>query len=186
MGKTETDKKQAAGGDGMSHIAGTPTDGVLTAGKAAGHLRTVLHHKRLVAEGCFQVGLYWQGLTHDLSKFSPTEFLNGVRFYQNGVQSPNNGERVKKGYSEAWMHHKGRNRHHYEYWTDYSIEAVRAGRDPVQPVRMPRRYVAEMLMDRIAASKTYMERMLKILAKKGEKECFRFVRDYYLKGGKMR
>jgi hypothetical protein len=31
-----------------------------------------------------------------------------------------------------------------------------------------------------------LERMLKILAEKGEKECFRFVRDYYLKGGKMR
>ena len=194
---------------------GVPTDGLITPQKACGHLKTILHHKKLVAEGCFQVGLYRQGILHDLSKFHPDELLNGFRYYQGGKQSPNNGERAVKGYSEAWMHHKGRNRHHYEYWNDYSIEAVKEGKFPVQPVQMPRRYVAEMLMDRIAASKNYLkddytddhplqyyqhgkagrlmhpqtakelERMLKILSKKGEKECFRFVREYYLKGGKM-
>lgn len=194
---------------------GLPTDGQITLSKAAGHLRTVLHHKKLVAEGCFAVGLYRQGLLHDLSKFQPSELMNGFRYFQGGRQSPNNGERVVKGHSEAWIHHKGRNRHHYEYWTDYNIEAARSGGYPIRPVQMPRRFVAEMLMDRIAASKTYMkdaytdaeplkyyergkagdlmhpqtakelECMLRILARKGEKECFRFVRDYYLKGGKM-
>ncbi len=192
---------------------GVPTDGHITLKKAVGHLGTILHHKKLVAEGCFQVGLYRQGLFHDMSKFEPTELINGFRYYQGGKQSPNNGERVVKGYSEAWMHHKGRNLHHYEYWTDYNIEAAKQGKYPVQPVQMPRRYVAEMLMDRIAASKTYMkenysdieplkyydrgkaghlmhpqtakelELMLKILAEKGEQECFRFVKKYYLRGG---
>ena len=194
---------------------GQKSDGRITLKKAAGHLATVFHHKRLVAEGCFHVGLYRQGLFHDLSKFQPAELLNGFRYYQGGKQSPNNGERVMKGYSEAWMHHKGRNLHHYEYWTDYNIEAAKKGDYPVQPVQMPRQYVAEMLMDRIAASKTYMkerytdaspleyyrggkakrlmhpvtaaelERMLTILEKKGEKEFFRFVKDYYLRGGSM-
>ena len=189
---------------------GLPSDGKITLKKAAGHMKTVLHHKKLVAAGCFRVGLYWQGITHDLSKFQPDELLNGFRYYQGGMQSPNNGERVVKGYSEAWMHHKGRNMHHYEYWTDYNIEAANRGEYPVRPVKMPRRYVAEMLMDRIAASKTYMkdaytdaspleyyekvkagdlmhpqtakelEYMLKLLADKGEKECFRYVKEKYL------
>ncbi len=192
---------------------GLPSDGKITLKKAAGHLKTVIHHKKLVAEGCFKVGLYRQGIFHDLSKFQPTELVNGFRYYQGGMQSPNNGERVVKGYSDAWIHHKGRNRHHYEYWTDYNIEAAKRGDYPIQPVQMPRRYVAEMLMDRIAASKTYMKEnytdmsplryywrgkagnlmhpetakeldyMLKLLAKKGEDECFAFVRGYYLHGG---
>lgn len=190
---------------------GIPSDGRITLKKAAGHLKTVLCHKKLVASGCFKVGLYWQGITHDMSKLQPDELLNGFRYYQGGKQSPNNGERVVKGYSEAWMHHKGRNKHHYEYWTDYNIEAAKKGEYPVRPVRMPRRYVAEMLMDRIAASKTYMketytdaspleyyekgkaaglmhpqtakelEHMLKLLADRGENECFRYVKEEYLK-----
>ena len=185
--------------------------GQITKEKALGHLETVLHHKYLVMKHCFAVGLYWQGITHDLSKFMPTELLNGFKYYQAGKRSPNNGERDAKGYSEAWMHHKGRNRHHYEYWNDYK-QNIKPGEYPVRPVRMPRRYVAEMLMDRIAASKTYkkeaydqhqpliyyrngkgkmlmhpqtareLERMLTILDRRGEEELFRFVRDYYLKG----
>ena len=160
----------------------------------------------LVAQGCFQIGLYWQGLTHDLSKFSPVEFWNSVRYY------PNNGERVAKGFSESWIHHKGHNMHHYEHWTDYNVEAAKRGEFPIRPVQMPRRYVAEMLMDRIAASKTYMkehytqheplkyyirgkagdlmhpqtakelEGMLRILDVRGEAACFRYVKNYYLKG----
>ena len=113
------------------------------------HLRTVNHHKWLVLKGCFRVGLYWQGLTHDLSKYSPTEFLVGARYWQ-GTRSPNAAERDEKGYSEAWMHHKGRNRHHYEYWTDMS--PVTRNYDPIP---MPRKYLIEGVMDRIAACRTY-------------------------------
>ncbi|MBR5896772.1 MAG: catalase, partial [Lachnospiraceae bacterium] len=75
----------------------------------------------MVRRHCFKVGLYWQGLIHDLSKYSYTEFSAGVKYYQ-GVRSPNVAERNINGYSKAWIHHKGRNKHHYEYWTDYSIE----------------------------------------------------------------
>ena len=85
--------------------------------KAWQHFKTITKHRHLVRAGCFRVGLYWQGLTHDLSKYSLTEFLPGAKYYQ-GNRSPNAAEREDKGYSEAWMHHKGRNRHHYEYWTD--------------------------------------------------------------------
>ena len=81
------------------------------------HLRTVQHHRFLVLRHCWRVGLYRQGLTHDLSKFSPVEFAAGARYYQ-GNRSPNEIERREKGYSAAWLHHKGRNRHHLEYWID--------------------------------------------------------------------
>ena len=74
--------------------------------KAWQHFKTNTHHRHLVMLGCFRVGLVWRGLTHDLSKYSPCEFLTGVRYYQ-GDRSPNTAEREAKGYSEAWMHHKG-------------------------------------------------------------------------------
>ena len=84
-----------------------------------GHFQTIRHHKKLVRRECFKMGLYWQGMTHDLSKYSPVEFWSGCRFYQ-GTRSPNAREREVIGYSRAWLHHKGRNRHHFEYWTDYN------------------------------------------------------------------
>ena len=109
---------QSGAGEGKDpdRYCGVPSDGKITLKKCIGHIRTVTHHRMLVASGCFKVGLYWQGLTHDLSKFSPVEFWNSVRYYQFGRQSPNNGERVVRGYSESWIHHKGHNRHHYEHW----------------------------------------------------------------------
>ena len=115
-----------------------------------GHLRTVLRHKHHVFKNCVKAGIPWQGIKHDLSKFSPAEFLPGVRYFA-GDHSPNEGERSEYGYSLAWMHHKGRNKHHYEYWNDYN----RITREP-GPVRMPLRYVVEMVCDRIAASKVYL------------------------------
>ena len=113
------------------------------------HFKTITHHKWLVMLGCFKVGLYRQGITHDLSKYTPTEFWNGARYFQ-GTRSPNAAEREDKGYSEAWMHHKGRNRHHYEYWQDVNL---RTG--IYEPVPMPRKYLVEMVMDRRAASMIY-------------------------------
>ena len=86
------------------------------------HFKTITHHKLLVMKHCFRAGLYWQGLVHDLSKYMPSEFWVGARYYQ-GDHSPNDAERKAIGYSSAWMHHKGRNKHHYEYWTDYKIGA---------------------------------------------------------------
>ena len=132
------------------------------------HFKTIMHHKALVARGCFKVGLIWQGLIHDLSKFSPAEFWVGVRYFQ-GDRSPNNAEREAIGYSSAWLHHKGRNKHHYEYWIDYSSQTIPGG---MLPVPMPDRYIAEMIMDRIAASKVY----------EGEKYTDESPLRYYYKG----
>lgn len=132
------------------------------------HFKTITYHKILVAKGCFRIGLYWQGLTHDLSKYSPTEFRVGVKYFQ-GDRSPNNAEREDIGYSTAWMHHKGRNKHHYEYWVDYN---TRGDGEVYVPVPMPNRYIAEMVMDRIAASKVY----------RGKAYTDRDALDYFLAG----
>ena len=114
-----------------------------------GHLKTVSRHRRLVRKYCFRLGLYQQGLAHDLSKYSPTEFWAGVKYFQ-GDHSPNDAQRKAHGCSASWMHHKGRNRHHFEYWTDYSMDG-----SGITGVEMPKKYVAEMFCDRLAASKVY-------------------------------
>lgn len=177
----------------------------ITREKFLKHLHTVTHHKLLVLEGCWKVGLYRQGLLHDLSKYSPTEFLVGARYFQ-GNRSPNNAEREEIGYSSSWLHHKGRNRHHFEYWVDYNFRG-KEGESPLIPVKMPGRYVVEMLMDRIAASKIYLgdaytddaplkyfsggrarhfmhpetaallEKLLRMLAERGEDYTFAYIRS---------
>ena len=171
------------------------------------HLRTVNRHRRLVRKGCFKIGLYWQGLTHDLSKYSPTEFWPGVKYYQ-GNRSPNNAQREDLGYSASWLHHKGRNKHHYEYWIDYSLENADG---TMFPVSMPDKYIAEMMMDRIAAAKVYKGKdytdkspleyyrqgeeriiihpetkkklafLLEYLAQNGEKALYEYIKKEFLK-----
>ena len=174
--------------------------------KAWQHFKTITYHKWLVLQGCFRVGLYWQGITHDLSKYSPTEFRVGAHYFQ-GNRSPNGAEREQLGYSTAWIHHKGRNRHHFEYWTDLNRETKR-----YESVPMPRKYLAEMIMDRRAACMVYegekysdqsalayynrsldktlmhpqlqqeLKFLLTMLAEEGEKETFAYIRNHVLKG----
>ena len=85
-------------------------------------------------------------------EYSPSEFIPGVKYYQDGHRSPNNAQREDEGVSKAWLHHKGRNKHHFEYWIDYGINCDTI----IKGVPMPRRYVAEMIMDRISASRVYL------------------------------
>ena len=115
------------------------------------HFKTITKHRHAVIRHCAKCGILWQGLRHDLSKYSPSEFLVGAHYYL-GERSPNEAVRQENGYSLAWMHHKGRNKHHFEYWFDYNpISKV------VEPVEMPINYVVEMFCDRVAASKIYNE-----------------------------
>ena len=164
------------------------------------HFKTITRHRRLVRRYCFRLGLYAQGIRHDLSKYSPAEFFRGVKYYQ-GYRSPNDAERRENGVSLAWLHHKGRNRHHFEYWSDYNPVERRVG-----PVKMPLRYVIEMVCDRMAASRIYLgdkytdasaleyfvhgkthrvihpetsdlcERLLTMLADEGEEKTFAYMR----------
>ena len=144
--------------------------------KAWKHLCTILHLKNLVRAGCFKIGLYKQGLLHDMSKYTPTEFLVGCKYYQ-GTMSPNNAEREDKGYSAAWLHHKGRNKHHMEYWIDYGVGDGRDGQKTHRGIcgmKMPIKYVAEMYVDRVSASKNYQRDKFKLDSPL----------QYYLKGRK--
>lgn len=113
------------------------------------HFKMITEHRHKVIENCKKAGILWQGLRHDLSKYSPSEFIPGAKYFQ-GTRSPNEKERELYGYSAAWMHHKGRNRHHYEYWNDYNPKSKK-----IENVEMPLKYVAEMFCDRVAASKIY-------------------------------
>lgn len=169
------------------------------------HLKTINHHKWLVLKHCFRCGLYKQGLLHDMSKYTPTEFLVGVKYYQ-GYRSPNIAEREEKGYTLAWLHHKGRNKHHLEYWIDYSLDE-NVG---MTGMEMPVNYVVEMFCDRVAASKNYNKEkykdsdalayflkeekhymlhentkklilsLLTMLAEKGEDATFQYIRNEVL------
>ncbi len=169
------------------------------------HFHTITKHRHMVMANCFRVGLIRQGLCHDLSKYSAAEFWQGAKYYQ-GNRSPNAGAREAVGYSTAWMHHKGRNKHHYEYWTD-----IAPGKHNYEAVPMPTRYMVESVMDRIAASKTYRGKayqdgdsldylikaqespllhpqtyaqlvfLLTLLRDRGEKTTFAFIRRVVLK-----
>ncbi len=169
---------------------------------AKGHFKTITKHKCIVMDECFRVGLYKQGLLHDLSKYKPVEFLTGVKYYQ-GDRSPNTYEKELKGFSTAWLHHKGRNKHHFEYWIDYEV----GGSHKLVGHKMPTRYVIEMFLDRVAACKVYygddykdssaleyfekrkyyyhmhkdtinlLEKLLKRLAKYGEEETFLYIKE---------
>ena len=165
------------------------------------HFKTITHHKLLVMKYCFRLGLYWQGLMHDMSKYSPTEFIVGALYWR-GTMSPNNIERRERGCSTAWLHHKGRNKHHFEYWIDYSLVPG----EKMCGMEMPKRYLAEMFCDRVAASRVYkgedyndasaleyyerskghyiihpatcdlLEKALRVLAEQGEDAAFAWVR----------
>ena len=165
------------------------------------HLKVICHHRRLVIKHARKAGIFWQGLFHDLSKFSPAEFFVGAKYFL-GTRSPNERERELFGYSAAWLHHKGRNKHHFEYWNDVNPATKR-----YEPVKMPTRYLIEMFCDRVAASKTYqgknytdehplnyylrgnaklsmhpdtaetLEMLLRMLAEKGEDDTFKYIKQ---------
>lgn len=113
------------------------------------HFKTITKHKIIVTKLCFRCGLIKQGLLHDLSKYSPIEFLSGVKYYQ-GYRSPIDREREVIGFSKGWLHHEGRNPHHWEYWIDKDYNNL-----TFKVITMPTNYLVESILDRMAASKNY-------------------------------
>ena len=172
------------------------------------HFSTITKHRHIVIVHCLKAGIFWQGLFHDLSKYSPVEFFAGARNYL-GDMSPNEKERELYGFSRAWLHHQGRNKHHFEYWVDYNLELNRK-----EPVQMPTKYLIEMFCDRVAASKIYfgedydvakpyeyfdkgrkrrwmhketskqLEELLLMLRDKGEEKTFTYIKQVLCKEGK--
>ena len=112
------------------------------------HFHMINKHRMLVFRFCVRAGIPFRGLVHDLSKYSLSEFFEGVKYY-NGNFSPISTCKKINGYSKAWLHHKGRNKHHFEYWYDFN--------SPINSPIMPYKYVVELICDNIAASKTYLK-----------------------------
>ena len=165
------------------------------------HFITITKHRHAVIKHGYKAGILFQSLFHDLSKYTPSEFISGAKYFK-GNRSPNEVEREKFGYSKAWLHHKGRNRHHFEYWLDYNPKTKKN-----EPVKMPINFVKEMFCDRVAASKIYqgknynqnqpidyfmrgksnrvihketsdlLEYWLNILSEKGENEAFNIIKN---------
>lgn len=118
--------------------------------KFFGHLLTIVKHKYWVFHYSLKCGIPWLGLIHDSSKFSPVEFFESVKYFT-GCGSPINAAKADKGYSKAWFHHRGRNKHHYEYWVDWlDLGGI--------PVKMPYKYAIEMICDYLAAARTYTKK----------------------------
>ena len=107
------------------------------------YLSKILRHKCLVWKYCRWAGLYWQGLTHDWSKFSCVEFREGLKYYHLTDSEFEIAKLKQHDLSYGWLHHRGRNPHHYEYWRD-NLDDVRFIR---KRHAMPYRYVVEMLAD---------------------------------------
>ena len=112
------------------------------------HFKTVCKHKYEVFKECRACGIPVQGLVHDLSKFGITEFIPSAKYFQ-GNRSPISAEKDAIGYSSAWLHHKGHNKHHWEYWTDFGNNGE------VITAKIPYKYVVEMVCDWIGAGKVY-------------------------------
>lgn len=112
------------------------------------HLKVVLKHKYYVMVECFRYGLYFQGILHDLSKFSLSEFIQSAEFFQ-GTGTPIAKIKAELVYSSAWLHHKGHNKHHWEYWTDFYDGTIK-------PCKIPEKYLIEMVCDMVGASKAYL------------------------------
>ena len=171
------------------------------------HFKTITSHKLLVMRYCFKIGLYRQGLLHDLSKYSWTEFSVGCRYYQ-GNRSPNNAEREDTGLSTSWIHHYGRNKHHFEHWVDYGVDCdtVIQGCSHAQEIHCGDGHGPDQRFQVYNPGDLYgsgasglflksrdrlwfvhektnedLEFLLRMLAEKGEKETLRYIKKVYLK-----
>ena len=121
-------------------------DNNITLKKITKHIKLINKHKWVVFKLACRAGIPYRGFLHDFSKFSPTEFVESVKYYV-GDHSPIIEAKKDKGYSEAWLHHKGRNKHHTEYWIDETA--------PTPTPMPPYKYVVEMLCDKTAAGLAY-------------------------------
>lgn len=170
------------------------------------HFKLITKHKWYVFKHCCKAHLFRQGLTHDLSKYSPTEFFESVKYY-NGKHSPIDECKSIKGYSLAWLHHKGKNKHHFEYYID-NINGEQVA------IQMPYKYALELICDYLGAgqayskskinkrfyineyewwvnkstkplafhpqTKNFVSTMLRTMAKEGSNDCLRPFRSKYI------
>lgn len=111
------------------------------------HFHLVNKHRWYVFKLSVKACVPIRGLLHDLSKYSFDEFITSCKYYD-GHKSPIKVMRDEIGYSMVWLHHKGHNKHHFEYWEDIT-RTERIG------VFIPYKYIVESICDKIAAGMVY-------------------------------
>jgi len=119
------------------------------------YLSYLLRHKYYVTIECFKIGLYWQGIVHDLSKLRPSEFFPYVNFFYSNEKEENDSRQNRYGkpdiedikFDTAWLKHIHRNPHHWQHW----ILQKDDGENKCLP--MPNKYKKEMIADWRGAGK---------------------------------
>ncbi|MCY9697340.1 DUF5662 family protein [Paenibacillus alginolyticus] len=96
----------------------------------------IMNHKLNVLIECWKEGLYFQGVIHDFSKFSPAEFFPYAKKFYSGKPLVLDEE---LNWKYAWLRHKRKNKHHWEYWV------INPNTNEALP--MPKKYVIEMVCD---------------------------------------
>lgn len=100
------------------------------------YLSYVFRHKWFVFLAGLKVGVpLWQLATHDLSKFSPSEFFPYANFFYRPKDSGGDA------FNMAWLLHQRRNPHHWQHWVLMQDDG------PALPLPMPEKYAREMVAD---------------------------------------
>lgn len=125
------------------------------------YLRYFVSHKIFVFQECRKRGITWRGITHDLSKLRPDEWLPYARYFYGKYPKQSElsvyektyywntltKERVSDDFDMAWLLHQKRNQHHWQWWI------LREDSGKVKCFPMPYDVVLEMVSDWIGAGK---------------------------------
>jgi len=117
------------------------------------YTKSLLRHKWFVFLECCRYGIIWQGITHDWSKFLPSEFIPYANFDFNkerdetGYYKPTDtGDRA---FDFAWLLHQKRNKHHWQWW------ALPEDCGVIKVLDIPLKYRKEMICDWRGAGRAY-------------------------------
>ena len=106
------------------------------------YFKYICIHKWYVFVECIKLGIWWRGITHDLSKFLPSEFFPYMNYFYGNKKN-------KEAFDYAWLLHQKRNKHHWQYWILINDE------DPTKVLQMDLNSVKEMLADWNAMSRKF-------------------------------
>lgn len=96
------------------------------------YLKYILEHKKNVFIECWKRGLYFHAFTHDLSKFSPVEFISYTKHFYGTKE-----DKIYSNFDYGWLNHQRKNKHHWDYWVDSDGVAL----------RIPEKYIKQMVCD---------------------------------------
>jgi len=107
------------------------------------YFKYVVEHKWNVGIECLKMGLYWHAITHDLSKFLPSEFIPYAKFFKGTgrYKTYKKSDEGNQDFQKGWCHHQKRNKHHWNYWVSVTRK------EEVIPIPMPEKYIKQMIAD---------------------------------------